>query len=76
MSINETKIQTGQDIRSDGSKSLIDFDKFRTALNSVNLMSCHGSVIKVSGLTIESSGPQVGADDYRRIVTKVKELWQ
>ena len=67
MSINEVKIQTGQDVRSDGLKSLIDFDKFRTALNSVNLMSCHGSVIKVSGLTIESSGPQVGIGELCQI---------
>lgn len=39
---------------------LIDFDRFRSALRSVNLLNCQGYVTRVSGLTVESSGPKVG----------------
>ena len=40
--------------------SLIDFDKFHSALCEVNLLNCCGSVVRVSGLTVESNGPAVG----------------
>ncbi len=40
--------------------SLIDFQKFHSALSEVNLMNCRGSVVRVSGLTVESNGPAVG----------------
>lgn len=39
---------------------LIDFDRFRSALRSVSLLNCQGYVTRVSGLTVESSGPKVG----------------
>jgi flagellum-specific ATP synthase len=38
----------------------IDFEKFHTALDNVNLLNCRGSIVKVSGLTVESNGPSVG----------------
>ena len=40
--------------------SKIDFDKMHSALRDVKLLNCHGFVVRVSGLTIESSGPKVG----------------
>ncbi|MEN6384738.1 MAG: hypothetical protein ABFD79_06035, partial [Phycisphaerales bacterium] len=41
-------------------RDLIDFDKFHSALRSVNLLNCQGFITRVSGLTVESSGPRVG----------------
>jgi len=38
----------------------IDFAKFHNALDNVNTLNCRGSIVKVSGLTVESSGPSVG----------------
>jgi len=38
----------------------IDFDKFHSALREVNLLDCQGTVVRVSGLTVESAGPMVG----------------
>lgn len=40
--------------------SLIDFDKFHLAVDEVNLMECQGSVVRVSGLKVESTGLIVG----------------
>jgi flagellum-specific ATP synthase len=37
----------------------IDFDKFISTVNEVKLVNCHGSVVRVSGLTVESTGPAV-----------------
>ncbi|MHC4757258.1 MAG: FliI/YscN family ATPase [Planctomycetota bacterium] len=51
-------------------KSLIDFDKFRTVLRGVNLMNCCGHVVRVSGLTVESTGPMVGLGDLCGIQLK------
>ena len=59
--------------------NLIDFDKFHSALRAVNLLNCHGSVIRVSGLTVESNGPKVGIGelcginirDGRRVLAEV-----
>ncbi len=41
-------------------KSIINFDKFHAALREVNLLDCRGSVVRVTGLTVESNGPSVG----------------
>lgn len=48
-------------------KNLIDFQKFHSALNEVNLMNCHGSVVRVSGLIVESNGPAVGLGELCEI---------
>jgi flagellum-specific ATP synthase len=42
------------------SNSLIDFQKFHSVLNSVNLLDCQGFVVRVSGQTVESTGPALG----------------
>ncbi|MBN2589570.1 MAG: FliI/YscN family ATPase [Sedimentisphaerales bacterium] len=42
------------------SDTIIDFAKFHGALNSTNTLKCCGSIVRVSGLTVESSGPSVG----------------
>jgi flagellum-specific ATP synthase len=42
------------------SNSLIDFEKFHSALRGVNLLDCQGFVVRVSGLTVESTGPAIG----------------
>jgi len=57
----------------------IDFEKFHTALRDVNLLDCQGYVARVSGLTVESTGPSVGLGelcgihirDGRRVVAEV-----
>ncbi len=45
----------------------IDFDKFHSALRAVNLLNCQGSVVRVSGLIIESNGPTLGLHELCRI---------
>jgi flagellum-specific ATP synthase len=40
--------------------SLIDFAKFHSALSGVKLLDCQGLVVRVSGQTVESSGPSLG----------------
>ena len=42
------------------SDSLIDFAKYHNVLNSTNTLRCSGSIVRVSGLTVESNGPSVG----------------
>ena len=57
----------------------IDFEKFHSALREVNLLDCRGSVVRVSGLTVESTGPTVGLGelcgiqirDGRRVLAEV-----
>jgi flagellum-specific ATP synthase len=57
----------------------IDFSKFHSALNEVDLLNCRGSVVRVSGLTVESNGPEVGLgqlcgihiSDGRRVIAEV-----
>ncbi len=57
----------------------IDFEKFHSALRAVNLLDCHGSVVRVSGLTVESTGPMLGLGelcgihirDGRRVLAEV-----
>ena len=38
----------------------IDFEKFHAALDGVKLLNSRGSIVRVSGLTVESNGPSVG----------------
>ena len=40
--------------------SEIDFDKLYSALHKVNLLDCQGYVVRVSGQSVESSGPTLG----------------
>jgi flagellum-specific ATP synthase len=64
---------------SEVSHGLIDFEKFHSALRGVNLLDCHGFVIRVSGLRVESAGPAVGLGelcgirirDGRRVLAEV-----
>ena len=57
----------------------IDFEKFHSALHEVNLLDCQGAVVRVSGLTVESTGPMVGLGelcgihirDGRRVLAEV-----
>jgi len=57
----------------------IDFDKFHSALRAVNLLKCQGSVVRVSGLIVESNGPTLGLHelcgihlrDGRRVLAEV-----
>jgi flagellum-specific ATP synthase len=61
------------------SKCLIDFEKFHSALRQVNLLACQGSVVRVSGLTVESAGPTLALGelcgiqirDGRRVLAEV-----
>ncbi|MCJ7662794.1 MAG: hypothetical protein MUO24_00985, partial [Desulfobacterales bacterium] len=77
--IKGQKLQTNQDVFAGTDNNLIDFDKFHSALRSVNLLNYHGSVIRVSGLTVESNGPKVGIGelcginirDGRRVLAEV-----
>jgi len=57
----------------------IDFEKFHSALREVNLLDCQGTVVRVSGLKVESTGPMVGLGelcgihigDGRRVLAEV-----
>jgi len=57
----------------------IDFEKLHSALQNVNLLDCRGSVVRVSGLMVESNGPIVGLGelcginirDGRRVLAEV-----
>jgi len=40
--------------------SLIDFEKFHSVLGDVNLLDRQGFVVRVSGQTVESTGPALG----------------
>jgi flagellum-specific ATP synthase len=58
---------------------LIDFEKFHSALQKVNLLDCQGYVVRVSGLMVESAGPMLGLGelcgihirDGRRVLAEV-----
>lgn len=77
--VKEKKLQTQQGVVAGPESKLIDFDKFHSVLRAVNLLNCQGSVIRVSGLTVESSGPKVGIGelcginirDGRRVLAEV-----
>ena len=64
---------------SETSDSTIDFEKFHSALREMNLLNSRGFVVRVSGLTVESSGPTVGLGelcgiqirDGRRVLAEV-----
>ena len=57
----------------------IDFEKLSSAVRQANLCCRKGTVVKVSGLTVESNGPQLGLGelcgihlrDNRRILAEV-----
>jgi flagellum-specific ATP synthase len=57
----------------------IDFEMFHSALHQVNLLDCQGSVVRVSGMTVESAGPSLGLGelcgiqlrDGRRVLSEV-----
>ncbi|HUT30684.1 MAG TPA: FliI/YscN family ATPase [Sedimentisphaerales bacterium] len=46
---------------------LVDFEKFHAALRGVNLSNYQGYVVRVSGLTVESTGPMVGLGELCEI---------
>jgi len=58
---------------------VIDFEQLHTTLNAINLLDCQGTVVRVSGLTVESNGPIVGLGelcgihlrDGRRVLAEV-----
>jgi flagellum-specific ATP synthase len=52
---------------SEQAEELIDFDKFHAALKAVNLLNCQGSVVRVSGLKVESNGPVLGLGELCNI---------
>lgn len=45
---------------SEAERGLIDFAKFHSALSDVQLLDCQGLVVRVSGQTVESTGPALG----------------
>ena len=57
----------------------IDFEQFHSVLREVNLLDCQGSVVRVSGLAVESAGPMLGLGelcgihirDGRRVLAEV-----
>ncbi len=57
----------------------IDFEQLHTTLDTINLLDCQGTVVRVSGLTVESNGPIVGLGelcgihlrDGRRVLAEV-----
>jgi flagellum-specific ATP synthase len=61
------------------SRRTIDFAKYYSALETVNLMDCQGYVVRVTGSTVESAGPVLGLGslcgihtrDGRRILAQV-----
>ena len=48
----------------------IDFSQFHTALDDVDLLAYKGAILKVSGLTIESNGPEIGLGQICQIQLK------
>ncbi len=58
--IKGRKLQAPPDVFVEPGNNIIDFDKFHSALRAVNLLDCQGTVVRASGLTIESNGPKVG----------------
>ena len=71
--------QTQQEALEGPENCSIDFEKFHSALREVNLLDCQGFVVRVSGLTVESTGPIVGLGelcsihirDDRRVLAEV-----
>ena len=52
---------------SGGIEGFVDFEQFHSALDEMNLLECKGSIVRVSGFTVESSGPAVGLGQLCRI---------
>jgi flagellum-specific ATP synthase len=60
-------------------ENLVDFERLYSAVETINLLDCQGTVVKVSGLTVESNGPIVGLGemcgihirDGRRVLAEV-----
>jgi len=58
---------------------IADLDKYRKKLDTLRLVKCRGSVVRVAGMTIESNGPPVGVGqlcevelaDKRRVQAEV-----
>ena len=48
----------------------IDFNKYYSALETVNLMNCQGYVVRVTGSTVESAGPVLGLGELCGIHTR------
>ncbi|MHC4456519.1 MAG: FliI/YscN family ATPase [Planctomycetota bacterium] len=71
--------QAQQEAVEETGSNLIDFQKFHSALSEVNLLDCQGAVVRVAGLTVESTGPEVGLGelcgihirDGRRVLAEV-----
>ena len=53
--------------------NIIDFDKFHNALKNAKLSQCNGSVVRVSGLVVESNGPVLGLGELCSIHLRNKE---
>jgi len=59
--------------------SALNLEKYSNRLNGLGLLACSGSVVRVTGMTVESKGPPVGMgqlcmialDDGRRIPAEV-----
>ena len=80
MAINKAnRPQSQQGTFKEQEEHLVDFEKFHSALQAVNLLNCQGFVTRVSGLTVESTGPMVGLGelcgisicDGRRVLAEV-----
>ena len=63
--ITKPKVQQKNVVASND--SLIDFEKLHSALNAVNLLNCQGSIVRVTGLTVESTGPGLGLGELCNI---------
>ncbi|MFC1652526.1 FliI/YscN family ATPase [Planctomycetota bacterium] len=58
---------------------VLDFDQMHLALREVNLLNCQGTVVRVTGSTVETAGPMVGLGeicgihirDGRRVLSEV-----
>jgi len=79
MATSEVKVKRRDGEPSSRPADAIDFEKFHSSLRAVNLLDCRGSVVRVAGLTVESTGPTVGLGelcgihirDGRRVLAEV-----
>jgi flagellum-specific ATP synthase len=68
--LKESRINSRGDASQAAMVSAVNFDRMHSALREVNLLNCHGFVVRVSGLTIESSGPKVGLGEICTIMIR------
>jgi flagellum-specific ATP synthase len=54
--------------------TLIDFERFHTALQGASLHACYGAVVRVAGLTVESAGPKACIGQICGICSKDKRV--